>query len=688
MSGRNRQCGLSLAVVALSCVLAAGAAAQTVPWAMRDAPVRAVVKLKEAPKDPDAGVEIVVPDFGLVRPRGGNYMLTDTAGKPVPLAVVWQGEGRDTLLLARGLQAGQSYDLYIGGSLVTAWTPKTSLLWETRGYPATRREAYTSLGALEAAWDGAAAQSQGARFVERIFEGDNPFGESSFFLSHFSGYLAPTDGDVELFTNSTDASFVLINDQPFIDWTGPPSGNATEKGLHARRLPVSAVPVKVDYYQAKGGGGEPPNMSLGWRRPGGHLEPVPETAFLHAGKAHVSRFESRTGAPVPAPEIALKSYLGYGGAYLYEVTGKLAPADLNGAAVEWRFDDGAVLTGPEFARVMAAVPGTQSVTVTARRGTDAMQTTRRVGFFGKPPREASEGNEEGESGKNGHERYVNLLAQLDPAKLAPPMLAAALPLLLDSGTDAQAAAYATPWLAKADLHDPLWLPAYVARVRAIAQTDPKAALAEIKGNFAAQSAYPKQLNGLEIELLVFALHDLANLPRVQQLAFNLGPDAGQLGNIRLGDLYRLNGQVDQAVARYRAAQPPDPSNGRRLPAEDEANSMTVEDLLVHGTRQDALDRLTAWELAHPMCKFSTNFLVLRARVLSLYGRWRESLAELDAYAATHPDSPYQIDVDYYRARALRELGNKDEARKIWRDLAKNYPKSELAQPSLEWAAKP
>ena len=64
------------------------------------------------------------------------------------------------------------------------------------------------------------------------------------------------------------------------------------------------------------------------------------------------------------------------------------------------------------------------------------------------------------------------------------------------------------------------------------------------------------------------------------------------------------------------------------------------------------------------------------------------MTELEAFPATHPDSPYQIDVDYYRARALHELGRRDEARKIWQDIAKNYPRSELAKPSAEWAAKP
>jgi tetratricopeptide (TPR) repeat protein len=669
--------------------LAAMATAADAPWTVPDARVRAVLTLKEAPENPDAGTEIRVPDFGLAKPESAGYNLTDAAGKPVPVAVVWQGQGRDSLLLARDLQPGPSYYLYIGGTAGPAWTPKTSVLFETRRSGATRSETYSSFGALESAWNGAASQTQGAAFMSKIYKGDNPYGDDTFFLSHFSAYLAPMSGDMELFTNSADASFVLINNEPFVDWTGRPSGNATDKGLRFKKLAASAEPIKVDYYQAKGGGDDPPNMTLGWRKPGGHLEVVPPEAFLHEGTSTIQRYESPQGTPVPAPEIELVSYLGFGGAFLYEVRCKLAPADLEGAAIQWRFDDGAVLNGAKVTRVMSGLPGTQHVTVIAQRGAAGMQVVRRLGFYGKPPPEAADDKEQGKAARTGHERYVDLLMQLDPAKLDAAMLAAALPLMFESGTDAQAAAFANAWLAlKPSLTDPLWLPAYAARIRTIAQTNPQAALAEVAANSAARQVYGRQLDLLELELLVFSVHDLAAMPRVQQLAFSLGAQAGKLGDIRIGDLYRLNGDVDHAVARYQAAQPPDNSNGRQLPAEDQANSMTIEDLLDSGARQDAMEKLDAWELAHPMAKFTTNFLILRARLLAMYGRWREALTELDAFPATHPDSPYEIDVDYYRARSLYELGDKDQARKIWRDIAQKYPKSELAEPSRKWADKP
>ena len=677
-------------VVAMLLAPTAHASAQQAPaWAVRDAPVRIALKLGDAPQFTDAGAAVEIPDLGLVKPGGGDYALTGADGKPVPVAAVYHAPGQDTLLLARDLRAGENYYLYVGGTRGASWSPQTSLLMETRRFVGSRDEWFASYGSFQTAWNGAASQAEGAMFVPKVYAADNPFGEQTSYLSHFAGYLAPTSGDVELLTNSANASFILVNDQPFIDWTAHGAGNINEKTVRAKKLPASDKPVKIDYYQAKNGGPDPAIMTMGWRPAGGHIELVPESAFLHPGTTVLEKFESQRGAPVPAPTIQLRSYLGFGNTYLYEMHGALAPTDLTGATAEWRFDDGAVLTGTEVRRVIAGVPGIQHVTVTARRGADSMAVTQRLNFFSQPPKEAAGGAEEGAHARAAHAHYIKLLMELDPAKLDAAMLAAALPLLYEDGTDAQTAAFANPWLGlKPDLRNSLWLQAYSAHIRALALTDPRAAVAEVAANSAARQLYNAQLSLLELELLVFSVHDPSVLGRVQQLAFGLGAEEGKIGEIRVGDFYRLAGNVEQATAHYLAAQPPDPSGGRRLPAEDQANSITVEDFLQNATRREAAERLRTWELAHPMTKFTTNFLVLRARLLTLYGRWREALAELEAFPATHPDSPYQIDVDYYRARALHELGRKDEARKIWQDIAKNYPRSELAKPSLEWAGKP
>ncbi len=669
---------LAATLAAGTVLLAASGRAADVPWAIKGASYRAVVRLKEAPANPDAGVEISVPDLGVVRPHGGGYALTDATGHPVPVAVASQAETQAALLLASGLQSGQDYYLYVGGPVGTNWTPKVSLLQETRASPYTRGETFGSWGALQSAWGN--APTQGARFDQTVFSGNNPFGEPTNFLAHYSGYLAPTNADNLIATSSWDASFVLVNDQLFLDAPGKHPLAHSLKELHTKKLPASAVPIKIDYYYAKGNEGDP-GLSLIWLR-NGRPEAIPEDAWLHPGTSETVRYEAVNGGPVPAARVKFGSYVGWGGGFLYETHCALEPTDLTDATVEWRFSDGGVFTGSECTRLLAANPPLQTVTVVAKRGAGAAQAVGRINLYGSPPEKTAEGDE-------AHQRYLGLLARQNPATLTAPMLATALPFLIDNGQDAQITPWANAWLnLKRPPGDPLWAAAESAHLRAVAETNPKAALAEMSSNATALGRYGKAFELFEIELIVFYAHDLSMLPRVQQIAFDLGDTPeGRLAAIRIGDLYRLNGDLAQAIDRYKAAQPTDPAQLRKLPAEEQANSLTVSDLIESGDRQAAEAKLAAWELADPMAKFTADFLLLRSRLMGLYGRWRESLTELNVFAGGHPDSPYQIEVDFHRARALYELGQKDEARKIWSDLIKNYPKSEYATSSREWLNK-
>ena len=190
---RHVQIFLTLAWAAAGTLyLRPGAEAADAPWAVKAAPYRVVVRLETPPTDAEVGTEIQVPDLGVAAgAKGGDYAMADSTGAPVPVAVVWQGEGQDTLLLANGLQSGQDYYLYIGGPRGATWTPKTSLLFETRSLTGGH-SAFTSSGMIEDAWKN--APTLGAKFTNEIFSANNPFGEGTNFLSHYIGYLVPQGG--------------------------------------------------------------------------------------------------------------------------------------------------------------------------------------------------------------------------------------------------------------------------------------------------------------------------------------------------------------------------------------------------------------------------------------------------------------------------------------------------------------
>jgi len=195
----------------------------------------------------------------------------------------------------------------------------------------------------------------------------------------------------------------------------------------------------------------------------------------------------------------------------------------------------------------------------------------------------------------------------------------------------------------------------------------------------------------ELNIMVFHLKDPASVALAQQVSFqNADNPAGRLAKIRVGDLYRLQGKAKEAAAQYQSVQKTvaDDSQGRKFGAQDRGYSIAITDLIAQGYRHEAEDKLTEWELEHPMAKFDSDFLLLRGRVLMEFGRWNEALQEIEPFRAMNPDSPYQIPADFYRARALYELGRKDEAQRIWKDIATNYPKHDLAKESAAWAAKP
>ncbi len=647
------------------------------PWTVADAPYRAVVKAKSAPASPDAGWLITVPEFGQTMSGMADVVLTDAKGVQLPLAKVWRGEGQEVLLLAQTLAPGQDAFVYFGGNRArrsVPWSPKISLFMETRRLPAGAK-----LGdwrELEAAWKNA-KEIDGAGFVPSIAHGGNPFGESTSFLTHYTGWLRTDDKKLTLFTQSSDASFVLVNDKFEFGWPGEHAANANAKSVPQKEVGTLAGATRIDYYHAAKST-QQPAMQLGWVRDGA-LHAIPESEWLHPGTTELARIEHAQGWPVPLVQVDVRSYIGWEGLWLYDTRCTLRGEIPAGWSVNWEWSDGASHSGNVCER---ALPGPEPFRVTVRIKSDKGQTSglRRIAFGGAPPKQIVTSDDAGVR------RYVELFDKEEAAKLAPATLKAGFQFLNEFGSDQQIGRWAAAWTAKnAVIDDPLWIAGQLARLRMLAQSDPKAALAEVRRfDSAVRKRWPREVGLAEIELLVFYLKDPSAVATINAVGFqNAANELGRLAKIRLGDLYRLLGRTKEAVDQYRSVQKTveDETKGRKLAALDRANSITIADLIAQGYRREAEQKLTEWELEHPMGKYDSDFLLLRARTLFLFGRWGEALQEIESFRAMNPDSPYQIVADFHRARALWELGRKDEARKIWGDLAKQYPKHDLAAES-------
>ncbi len=658
-------------------IASAGAVRAADAWAVPDAPFRAVVHAtKQAPSVPENGYGIELPELGQTMPSAADVVLADAKGQLLPVAKVWRGEGQKVLLLAQSLAPGQDYYVYYGGNRprrAASWTPKVSLVLETRRLASPAK--FEEWPALEAAWK-KAPDVDGAGFVGAIDHGENPWGDSSDFLSHYSGWLRTDGKHTTLYTLSSDASFVLIGDRMAFGWPGQHNARANVNNLSKKEVDTQPVATQVDYYHAKTGG-DPATMVLGWFKDGKPV-PIPDASWLHPGGTEVVRIEHAQGWPVPQVDVKFRSYVGWNGLWLYDTECTLRGGVPAGWTAEWTFDDGSKLQGSECERVIPG-PAAHSVRVQLVRGKDAIQGLKKIEFTGRP----QEANTEHAATRD---NYLKLLDAETPALLAPQTLKPYFEFANEFGTDQQIGRIATAWMSKSpDINDPLWLPGQLAHIRSLAQTNPQQALAELhRLDSPSRIKYGKDLGLAELDILVFHFKDPSAVQTGNRLAFeNPNTDIARLAKIRIGDLYRLLGKTAQAVEQYQSVQKSagDETQGRKFAAQDRANSITITDLIEGDYRHEAEEKVRAWEIEHPMAKYDSDLLLIRGRVLMLFGRWQEALQEIESFRQMQPDSPYQIPADFYRAQALFQLGKKDDARKIWGDIATKYPKHELASDS-------
>jgi TolA-binding protein len=120
---------------------------------------------------------------------------------------------------------------------------------------------------------------------------------------------------------------------------------------------------------------------------------------------------------------------------------------------------------------------------------------------------------------------------------------------------------------------------------------------------------------------------------------------------------------------------------------DRSHSLAIENLIQHKHLDEARVKLLHWERQRPAAKIEGDQLYWRARVMFLAGEWNRALQDLETSLRIRPGAPEEIDALFWQGRALYELGRKEEARKIWSSLMKDYPKHERADAAKQWVEK-
>lgn len=647
-------------------------------WAVEGAPYRIALHADGAPDTPEAGWEIRVPDFGTGRPDMRDVVLLGEDGKEIALDGVWRGAGRSLLLLAESMpDGGAAATLYFGGDSsrrMKSWTAKRSLLLETRRLPAGAN--IKTYAGWQDAWKKSPAVD-GAAFVPLVFHGINPFGEPHHFMSRYTGLVKTGEGgDMKFYTLSDDVSYVTIDGRSALKWqkNEPPP-------LDQKKVPLATVRVPKDFAEVEychAAVDAPGAMVLGWEKDG-KLGNVPPEAWVHPGRTKSAAVEAADGAPVPLPDLTAERYLGYGGEWYVSVRGTLGTIP-EGWEAEWLWPDGHVDKANEVRRMWMSLDPVR-VVVRLRNG-GRMVEGRRVLMI---PRDM-----EAASVNNGKQLapFLEMLGKENPAASGEGARKAGFILARDFLPSGEAAKWAEAWLKTAKPEGGPWIAAMTTVIRETAKQDPKAALERLTAlPAAARAAMGREADLLELDLRVFGLKD----PMIAGLAARLSKSGDKvvsaMAKIRLGDYHLLNGRTEDAARCFSEAVSDNKESERKAPVIDRSHSLAIEDLINDNHLDEARAKLGEWERQRPMARIEGDQLYWRARVMFLAGEWSRALQDLETSLKIRPGSPEEIDVLFWQGRALFELGRKDEARKIWNALIKDYPKHERAEAAKLWVAK-
>jgi len=206
---------------------------------------------------------------------GKDIRVFHESGTELPVFVVFAEPGRECEVVFRANSRSGKFYLYYGNR--KAGEPAKvikkldrGLLLETRQRPPGR---CMTVGEWRRLWNASSVKyGRGAiRAVAgrhgAVWDGYNPFGPSSRYMSYYCGYISvPRDGSYSFSTASDDGSFLLVDGKLVVEWPGNHGAGAGVYGAHKGNVRLQKGMHKFEYMHESGGGGQ--CCVAGWTKPG------------------------------------------------------------------------------------------------------------------------------------------------------------------------------------------------------------------------------------------------------------------------------------------------------------------------------------------------------------------------------------------------------------------------------------
>ena len=536
-------------------------------------------------------------------------------------------------------------------------------------------------------------RADGVMLIPNVYQGHNPFGPDQGYVADVSGLVdIDSNEQVQLFSVSSHQSALSIDDRSVLR-TVEANVTGDSEEIAKTAIPVALAggrhTIRYRFLNAD----DRPVAILGRIDEDGAARMLDGNWFVHHQEASLGR--ARTDGPSPAMGFDVKSvdHISHDGILYSRIALQPIAPPPDGMAYRWRFGDGtrsrpadATTTGHDNN------VATEHVYVSAASGWSTWRVTLElVDQEGDVEQSAAATIRptvlqiHGIHDNDRLTRCAQILANVDYTEAGPQLLETLykfaqnleFPSLMAPLTSAYVSRYS-------NRSGDLALDMKYTLAEHLAGSDPDRALAlfDEVAQSDRQSWRAACAAAQVLDLMIFDLERTKKLdPRIGTLAIGRPPRARALLQVRLGDMYRVAGDVEQAAEAYRKVHD-------RQQTPDDAQKAGVLDRAYHETaiaylqqeRYPALrDVLFQWEADFPMAKLGGDLPLLIGRYFQAVGTHQRAAMEYQTLLKLNPLHHARPEIAFRLGESLTELGRDDEAQIWFAMLIKEYPNSPFAE---------
>ncbi|MCG3178364.1 MAG: hypothetical protein BIFFINMI_00691 [Phycisphaerae bacterium] len=671
---------------------ASAARAQPTSWPGKEWAAARVVQVQTKLTPGADGEEIGVvelPTDLLARADGADIRVANAGGRLIPMRVLSVGPGSVARVAFEVKPGRNDYTIFYGSPQAAppgkelALTISRGLLLETRTFAGGN---VNSLAGVQRAFDRADIR-QGADFVPKVFQGNNPFGPDGRTVSRYTGPIViPADGEYGFATTSDDASFILIDGKLVVEWggyhgwVGDARHNASVKlarGLHQ----FEYLHVNLG---AEGG------AVAAWKPPGAsNWAVIPDSAFLPVFRGQLKDRAIQGRVTTAEVQFANLSEALIGSEdYIQRLRFTSSPRgfDPRQATFTWDFGDGITVSAKGLAAVdhVYLSDGPVTVTCTVAQGSDRDAVSNRVVVARDWPTIIQKRPDR-------ENLFAQAVSLYDFTKMRPIDAVRAMTLFERTRRwDAYLSAGHALATACEPVDNRLLIDRMGEYARRLVERDPADGSRKVVLEYVAAARRATSPFARAAMLTAggrVMLDDLNDERKAEQFFTEAlkEKDRGshpaiQAAWIGLGDVYRRRGPSDKALEAYEAAEKmsPNTDSAKQQAVRTGSLARTIEFYIRDKDYETAREYLEQWDREFPTQRLHGYSSLLWVRFYQAQGLHREAIREAQDLVAGNPRSNYAPELLMDAADGYVVLREPDKARMLLERVTTAYRESPLA----------